>query len=278
MKSTVQLDVLTELVRSAAQEILMPRFRKVQASLKQDGSLVTEADLLLQHRVAGRLKEHWPTIAFLGEEMPASEQTALLKQRDTGLWVLDPLDGTINFASGVPNFAVSLALMDAAGVNLGIVYDPCRDELFSATTGEGATLNGQPLQLRQENSMRIAECVAEIDLKRLDRELRIRLVSRMPFRSQRNFGSGALDWAWLADGRYQLYLHGGQKLWDYAAGSLILAEAGGVATTLDNQPLLDGGMAPRSVVGAVTPELHRSWMEWLAERNDVQQGQLKLGM
>ncbi|MEN8213155.1 MAG: inositol monophosphatase [Pseudomonadota bacterium] len=265
MKFTAQLDVLTELVRSAALEILMPRFRQVQASLKQDGSLVTEADLLLQQRIAGELKEQWPEIAFLGEEMPASEQAALLKQRDAGLWVLDPLDGTINFASGVPNFAVSLALLDADGVNLGIIYDPCRDELFSATRGNGAILNGQPLQLPQDKSMPLAECVAEIDLKRLDLELRIRLVSSMPFRSQRNFGSGALDWAWLADGRYQLYLHGGQKLWDYAAGSLILAEAGGSATTLDNRPLLDGGIAPRSVVGAVTPELHRSWLEWLAE-------------
>lgn len=265
----MKLDVLTKLVRTAAREILLTRFRQVRVNLKQDGSLVTEADLLMQNELALGLERHWPGVAFLGEEMTPLEQIELLKHRKEGLWVLDPLDGTINFASGVPNFAVSLALLDADGVKLGLIHDPCRDETFSAERDKGACLNGKPLQRRPQTSLALEDCVAEIDLKRLDDKLRMRLVSKMPFRSQRNFGSGALDWAWLADGRYQLYLHGGQKLWDYAAGSLILAEAGGVATTLEGQPLINGGIESRSVVGAVTPGLQLNWLEWLANAADA---------
>ena len=260
----MQIDALSDFVRAAARKILLPRFGRVKAEAKQDGSLVTEADLLMQRELTGALQKHWPMIALLGEEMAPAEQASLLNQASSGLWVLDPLDGTINFASGVPNFAVSLALLDGAGVRLGLIYDPVRDEMFSASRDAGANLNGCPLRLTRERPRELEECVAEIDLKRLDEQLRLRLVREMPFRSQRNFGSGALDWAWLADGRYQLYLHGGQKLWDYAAGSLILAEAGCLATDLNGYPVYNASLTPRSVVGAVTPELHREWLAWLS--------------
>ena len=195
--------------------------------------------------------------------MQPDQQSALLQNISEGLWVLDPLDGTINFASGVPNFAVSLALLDQEGVKLGIIYDPCRDEMFSAARGEGAWLNDRTLQCPQ-HSLSLVDCVAEIDLKRLKENTRVSLVRDMPFRSQRNFGSGALDWAWLADGRYQLYLHGGQKLWDYVAGSLIVSEAGGQATTLENIPVYSGSLDPRSVVGGITPALQEKWLAWLS--------------
>ena len=185
-----------------------------------------------------------------------------MRDNTTGLWILDPLDGTINFASGVPQFAVSLALLTAEGVQLGVIYDPCRDELFSAARGCGAELNGRPLRAPQQ-APPLRECVAEIDLKRLNEALRVRLVREMPFRSQRNFGSGALDWAWLADGRYQLYLHGGQKLWDYAAGSLILAEAGGRATDLAGLPVYGASLETRPVVGATNTVLQQTWLEEL---------------
>lgn len=260
----MQLDELKSLVRSTAQNILMPRFREVSAKLKQDGSLVTEADLLMQEELTTQLQARWPETRLLGEEMPPQQQAALLQESTDALWILDPLDGTINFASGVPNFAVSLALLDSEGVRLGLVYDPCRDEMFSAERGKGARLNDRVLHSPRQ-SLALPDCVAEIDLKRLDPALRLRLVKEMPFRSQRNFGSGALDWAWLADGRYQLYLHGGQKLWDYAAGSLLLTEAGGCATNLQQQAVYNSSLDPRSVVGAVTAELQQNWLEWLSQ-------------
>ncbi len=252
------IESLIGLLREAAQAELMPRFRKVVAQYKADGSLVTEADLAMQNAVSKRLQRDWPQFGFLGEEMPAEQHEALLSKPGAGLWVLDPLDGTINFASGIPLFSVSLALIDTAGVVMGIIYDPVRDECFSAQRGKGATLNGHPLQAGVLPS-RLDECVAEVDLKRLSVSLRTELLTAQPFRSQRNFGSGALDWAWLAAGRFQVYLHGGQKLWDYAAGVLILQEAGGRSCTLDEDAVFNHGLAPRSVVAAANLDLFALW-------------------
>ena len=257
---------LQGLLRDAARLELLPRFGRIAAAAKADGSLVTEADVAVQTHIQAALKAAWPDIGFLGEEMSAADHQRLLAELadgvHDGLWVLDPLDGTINFASGVPCFAVSLALLDREGVRSGLILDPMRDECFRADRGRGAYLNDAPLRV-DGTARALRECVAEIDLKRLTAQLRIALVRAQPFRSQRNFGSGALDWAWLAAGRFQLYLHGGQKLWDYAAGSLILAEAGGHAITLQNDPVYTGTNAPRSVVAAGTPQLFAEWRDWL---------------
>ena len=81
--------------------------------------------------------------------------------------------------------------------------------------------------------------------------------------SQRNFGASSLEWCWLADGRFHLYLHGGQKLWDFAGGSLILAESGGAAATLAGEPVFRYGLEPRSVVAAATPALFSVWKTWI---------------
>jgi myo-inositol-1(or 4)-monophosphatase len=88
-----------------------------------------------------------------------------------------------------------------------------------------------------------------------------------PYRSQRNLGSCVLEWCWLAAGRLQLYLHGGQRMWDYAAGSLILGEAGGSFTTIGGNPLNCQKFTKRSVVAAVSPPLHQKWLAWVSENN-----------
>jgi len=260
----VAVEQLCALVRTAAQQELLSRYRRVRASAKVDGSLITEADIAMQERLQGELARAWPRYRLLGEEMDSQRQAELLADVGAGIWVLDPLDGTINFASGVPVFAVSLALLDRSGVAAGVIYDPLRDECFSAARGQGARLNGDSLTARCEAG-RLAECVAEVDLKRLTPALRGRIAEQQPFRSQRNFGSGALDWAWLAAGRVQLYLHGGQKLWDYAAGSLILAEAGGRASDLAGKPVLDWSLTPRPVVAATDSGLFEQWLGWCTE-------------
>ncbi|MCP5143033.1 MAG: inositol monophosphatase family protein [Chromatiales bacterium] len=263
---------LQPLLRDAARIELLPRFGRIAAAAKADGSLVTEADVAVQRHIQQRLKDAYPDIGFLGEEMRGEDHARLLRElaegRHDGLWVLDPLDGTINFASGVPCFAVSLALLDRDGVRAGLILDPLRDECFRADRGAGAFLNDMPLRAGTDAGV-LKECVAEIDLKRLTERLRLALVRAQPFRSQRNFGSGALDWAWLAAGRFQLYLHGGQKLWDYAAGSLILAEAGGHAVTLQHEPVYTGVIAPRSVVGAGDEALFKAWRDWLRAADPI---------
>jgi myo-inositol-1(or 4)-monophosphatase len=229
---------------------------------KADGSLVTEADLVVQRRIRAALRERWPEHGFLGEEMDQAEQEQALQCLDQGVWCLDPLDGTNNFASGIPYYAVSLAFLQGNGVRLAIVYDPSRDECFTALEGEGAWLNDQPLHA-QAACIELREAMALVDFKRLPADLLERLVRQPPYASQRSFGAVALDWCWLACGRIQLYLHGSQKLWDYAAGHLILQEAGGRSIALDGLPVYQAGLRPRSAVAALDPALFTAWCEWL---------------
>lgn len=256
------IEKLTAILQSAAQEELLPRFARVEREFKGDGSIVTEADTAMQRRLSEALAKNWPQIPLLGEEMSSEEQQALLNTCEQGLWLLDPLDGTSNFAAGIPYFCISLALIRGGEVVLGIVYDPLREECFAAEKGRGATLNGQVLQV-SEHCPPISRSMGLIDFKRLDGELAIRLATQPPYSSQRSFGSGALDWCMIATGRCHLYLHGGQKLWDYAAGQLILTESGGQSSTLQKEPVLSLHLRPRSVVAATNHDLFHTWREWL---------------
>jgi myo-inositol-1(or 4)-monophosphatase len=178
------------------------------------------------------------------------------------VWCLDPLDGTSNFVAGIPYFSISLALLRAGEPVLGIVYDPIRDECFTAERGRGAWLDGKRLA-GYAAGVGLERSIAVIDFKRLTPALRRRLAERPPYASHRNFGSSALEWAWLAAGRGHVYLHGGQKLWDYAAGSLILAEAGGHSSTLHGEPVYIPAVMSRSVVASLHKELFDAWSAWL---------------
>ena len=229
---------------------------------KADGSIVTKVDGALQTAIQTELERCWPEYPFLGEEMPARQQAKLLSEAGHGLWCLDPLDGTTNFAANLPFYSVSLALLQNNKPVLGIVYDPLRRECFSAQRGMGARLDGVQL-CRNTSGGRLASSVAVIDFKRLRPSLSCRLVEEQPYRSQRNLGSCALEWCWLAAGRFHVYLHGGMKLWDYAAGSLILAEVGGHSCTLDGEAVIDVRHTARSVVAGLDPDLFAQWCSWL---------------
>ena len=154
-----------------------------------------------------------------------------------------------------------MALVVKGQPRLAVVYDPVRKECFSARAGGGAFMNGNRITCNQ--TLALNACIANVDYKRLVGELAERLVRSPPYRSQRNLGSSVLEWCWLAAGRVQLYLHGGQKLWDFAAGYLILTEAGGAATTLSGGALDCASLKKRSVVAAVNPELLSQWSSWI---------------
>lgn len=255
---------LKDVIIQAAEQELLPRFTAdVVCTRKADRSIVTEADVAMQQRVREELTRRWPQHGFLGEEMSTQEHRRLLGALDGGLWCLDPLDGTTNFVSGVSYFSVSLALVKAEGPVLGLVYDPMRRECFAAQKGQGAWLGDTRLGTI-EKGLTLAQCIAGIDFKRLPPELAVRLVRESPYGSQRNLGSAALDWCWLAAGRFDVYLHGGQKLWDYAAGSLVLQEAGGHAVTVQGEPVFSAGIQPRSVVAALDSRLFDEWRRWIA--------------
>ncbi len=251
------------LLEEAADKELVPRFAQVEREHKLDGSIVTAADIAVQQRVRAALHESWPQFGFLGEEMDLEAQRAVLSEPDMALWCLDPLDGTSNFAAGIPYFAISLALVVQGEPLLGLVYDPVRKESFTARKGDGAWCN-EAIRLRTDVPMPpLQRAVAAVDFKRLAPGLATRLAARPPYSSQRSFGSVALDWCWLAAGRFHVYLHGAQKLWDYAAGSLILDEAGGHAVTLDGERVLQPWAGARSVAAALDSDLFRAWTQWL---------------
>ena len=131
------LEKLKSLVKVAAKEELLKDFGHSEFEYKDDGSLVTPADLAMQSRLDKELKHHWPMYEILGEEMSEDEQQAVINS-GIGYWCIDPLDGTNNYAAGLPFFAVSIALIVDKKQQLGLIYDPVRDEMFSAIKGQGA--------------------------------------------------------------------------------------------------------------------------------------------
>lgn len=253
------------LVREVAQTEVMPRFLDVGISRKADGSLLTEADLAAQAAFAAKL----PDIIdrpMLGEEMTAQRQTELWRHNRQGLWVVDPIDGTNNFINGLPHFALSCAFIRNGRPQLGVIYNPVSDECFYAERGGGAFLNGRPLPLRNVQKQ-LHEAIAGVEIKYLrSGKLSSRMNTLAPFGSIRSMGSSTLDWCYLASGRYDIYVHGGQKLWDYAAGALIFEEAGGKLATLEGDDFWSGEhVFKRSVIAGLQDELFTKWLKWIRE-------------
>lgn len=248
-------------IRDLAKHEVLSRFRKVAFEEKQDGSLLTEADTQMQRATQRFLLQQWPQFAFLGEEASHEEQVRALGS-EQGCWILDPVDGTSNFASGIPFYSVSLALAIRGQIVAGLVYDPDRDEMFAARLGMGAQLNEQTL-VAQTAKSQLQQTSGIIDFKRLPPQLAMRLIENTPYSSQRSFGSVALDWCWIAAGRGHIYLHGAQNLWDYAAGYLILSEAGGKSCTLEGKDVMVAQVTKRSAVCATTPSLFKQWTDFL---------------
>ena len=262
-----EVEAVRAIVLAAARDAGLNQFRLRDRSVKEDGTVVTQTDHRVQAFIARELQANWPQFTFMGEEMEHRQQARIVGGDGACFWALDPLDGTTNFSMSLPFYGVSLGLVIDGTVQLGVVYDPVRDELFSAASGQGAFLNGEKLTT-PDTDIPIRRCIANVDYKRLVSQLAERLVRYPPFGAQRNLGSCVLEWCWLAAGRIQLYLHGGQRMWDYAAGSLILAEAGGAFTTIRGLPLDCRTFTKRSVVAAINAELQQQWLTWIWENDE----------
>ncbi len=256
--NTPDIDSLAALVRETARATLLPRFCSVACEWKADGSALTEADLACDRALREALGTRWPGIGLLSEEMPEAERAALLDRPGNRFWVIDPLDGTNNYANGIPFFCTSVALVEGDRITLGVVYDPVRDECFAARAGGGATLDGGPLTPARETPT-LDKALLLCNPDRLAPELRRRLLDpEPPYGSLRNFGALALEWCWTALGRGHVYLHARQNLWDYAAGWLVLTECGGVATQFDGQPLPARAGRPCTALASRSPKLHEA--------------------
>jgi myo-inositol-1(or 4)-monophosphatase len=196
-------------------------------------NLVTEMDARAEAEILGRLRGAFPDDAIL------SEETGKSPGRSGRRWIVDPLDGTTNYAHGLPIFGVSIALEVERRVVLGVVYDPTRDELFVAERGAGATLNDTPLRVSAAPVLDAALLVTGFPYN--IRETRANLAEYATFavraRAVRRLGSAVLDLAYVACGRFDGFWELSLGAWDVAAGALLVEEAGGRVTDLDGRPL-----------------------------------------
>ncbi len=254
------LEALVPIIKSVANECLNEKCI-LERKFKDDGSFVTQMDEKMQRQLQSKLTEAFPQYTLLGEEMTRQEQCTLLRNSDSGLWILDPIDGTTNFSSGFPIYGVSLAFVLEGQCEVAVVYDPVRDECFTAKRGEGAWMNAQKLE--RSKVMQLNDCIANVDYKRLTSDMASQLVACPPYRSQRNLGSSVIEWCWLAADRFQVYLHGGQQLWDYAAAQLILSESGGKASCIEGHTIRVDKLSKQSVVAAANPQLYEQWFKWI---------------
>ena len=255
------LQQLEQRIPEISRQILGRYFNQTIASIKTDGSIVTEADTEMQQAIEAELQQLAPGVPLLGEEMTPQQQAEIVAAQPS-YWCLDPLDGTNNFHHGVPLFAVSLALIEDGELSLALVFDPVREECFSASRSSGLRINGQDAPKITQPAT-LDKCLASVDFKRLATPARLKLCEKMPFKSQRNIGTCALEWAWVAAGRCQLLLHGGEKFWDYAAGCLLLQQAGGLSSSDGEQAIFNNTLEARPVIAASNSELYRQWVAFI---------------
>lgn len=220
-----------------AGRVIAERFgRAIQISHKGDIDLVTEADLAAEHLILERIRNNFPRHAILAEESGAS---AGIDVSDAEWkWIVDPLDGTTNYAHGYPCFCVSIALERAGEVIIGVVYDPTRDEMFAAERGAGATLNGRPMRVSAIDDLNRALLCTGFPYDVRERGEFARHFTNFIMHAQavRRDGSAALDLAYVASGRFDGFWEEGLRPWDVAAGALLVEEAGGRVSRYDGAP------------------------------------------
>jgi len=261
--AALDVHAIATLLVEAGQHILLPLFYQQDFTQQQksDASIVTEADTrcqsLLRQQLQQRNEKSCPdySIGFLGEEMSEYEQQSCLASHET-FWCLDPLDGTGNFAASMPMFAISLALIHRGRPIMAWIHDPYRNETFTATKGNGLCINGCRFSPRPAVET-LTQATGFIDFKRLPKEAVNYWTRSDMYRSQRNLGSCALEWAWLAAGRGAFIIHGKQKLWDYAAGVLLCEEAGGKVSNAEGDHPFASSRLHCSIISAASPLLHQ---------------------
>jgi myo-inositol-1(or 4)-monophosphatase len=213
----------------AGGKVLLSYFRKLDpASVKEKAryDFVTEADQASEAAVKDELDRRFPQYSYLGEELGSFGENARC-------WIVDPLDGTLNFVHGFPHWCVSVALWDAEGPVVGCIYDPLRDDMFVAVRGEGATWSGQAMSISQQGGLDGAFLATGFAFQLGERFHDYnRALSAVFFRARglRRPGSAALDLAHVACGIFDGYFEMGLKKWDMAAGVLLVTEAGGLVT------------------------------------------------
>ncbi len=223
---------MAEIAREAGALLMGYFHRRVKVEYKGDVDLVTEADRASEALITRRIRERWPEHNIMGEEGTRTEQGSEYR------WYVDPLDGTTNFAHAYPVFCVSLGLEHKDERVAAVVFDPTRDEMFTAEKGGGAFLNGQPIRVSVVSDL--GECLVATGFPSHKRHKNpnIFFYHQITLKTHgvRRAGSAALDLCNVASGRFDGFWEFNLNPWDTAAGVLILEEAGGRVTRFDGQP------------------------------------------
>ena len=262
------LQVATEAAKAGAAELMMRwDHRVVQEKAPKD--LVTDADLASQKAIRAILMNAFDDYAFVGEEQGENEPPESVRRGDESAppcWVVDPLDGTINYVHRLQSFAVSIGLHARGKMRLGVVYDPVTSELFTAIDGGGAACNGVPIQTSdcKDISNSLVACSFRAGVKASDPEVMrfVRVLEQC--RSLRRLGSCALNLCYVAAGRLDAYWATNVAAWDSAAGSVIAREAGAELTSYQGSEMDDWN--PRFCV-AGTRSLHQSIVSLLSSHS-----------
>jgi myo-inositol-1(or 4)-monophosphatase len=230
------LKVAKDAVRAAA-DVLLTHYGQVMIHEKESTqNVMTQADLASEQRITQLILDAYPHHALLREET-AFEGDLMADC----LWVVDPLDGTNNYAHGIPHFCVSIAYVERGEPQVGVVYDPMRDEMFWARRGQGAWLNDRPIRVSQPDGLARSIISTGFFYDRgpmMERTLdSIRTLFRRNIRGLRRMGGAALDMSWTACGRYEGHFEYQLAPWDYAAGWLLVEEAGGICLDRSGKPL-----------------------------------------
>jgi len=261
MLRSALLNVMIKAARKASRTLKRDfgEIEHLQTSLKGPANFVTAADRHAEEILREELEHARPGYGFLGEEGGAREGSD-----KTHRWIVDPLDGTLNFLHGIPHFAISIGLEREGTMVAGVVYNPANDELFTAERGKGAFLNDQRLRVaaRKRLGDAVVACAlphpsrGDVELARSEH-----IVMQERVAGLRRFGAAALDLAWLAAGRFDGYWERNLSPWDVAAGLILVREAGGYVTDPE------GGEAPflTGDVVAGNETMHRELMRLLEQ-------------
>ena len=224
-----------EAARQAGQTIASHYLTDHEITFKGYRDIVTEADIAAEEIVLGMIRDRFPHHAILSEEAGETNRDEI---HNDYMWIVDPLDGTSNYAHRIPLFSVSIGVVDAGGPLLGVVYDPLRDQMFVAQRDKGAWINSRPMGVSPV--ARLVHAVVGLDWARDDtvrRAVLMRLLRLAPrVGTVRLLGSAALGLAYVAAGWLDAYFHPALGPWDVAAGTLLVTESGGRCTTLDGAP------------------------------------------
>lgn len=245
MRFSADLELAERVARTAG-EVLMSYYGRPPeglASKSSETDLVSDADREAERAVRELLEAERPDDGLLAEEGSGSAGASGRR------WIVDPLDGTINFLYGFPAWAVSVALEDADGLAVGVVHSPVHTETFFAVRGEGARMNGRPLHVRERRDLEGAMVATGFSYEAERRAEQAEVIRRLlpSARDIRRAGAAALDLAWVAAGRIDAFYERGLHAWDCAAGDLLVREAGGAVADLEGDP--------PGLIAAATPEL-----------------------